>query len=141
MLNFTYEDGKLVAVSTELGRRPETINRNDFGCLDTARTVAAEATALTGRIHLGIDKGDYTSPRYDVIEAPAVGQEVSYAFNGDYYPAGKIVRVSAGPRYRRVQTDRGVVFWRTGDTSGRWAKAGGTWTMVAGTHSRLNPEF
>ena len=138
MLNFTYADGKLVAVGTECSR--EAINRNDFTCINTARTVASEATALTGRLHIGIDKGGHTSPRFDVIEAPAVGADVSYAFNGDYYPAGKITRVS--PTLAQVATDRGYVFYRNGGPdSGRWARAGGTWTMVGGNIDRRNPEF
>jgi hypothetical protein len=135
MLNFTYVNGKLTSVSTSWTR--DAINRNDLTNLAHAEEVAQDATALTGRLHIGVDKGDHTWPRYDVIEAPVVGAEVSRAFNGDYYPAGKIVKVSAS--LRRVQTDQGVVFYRRGQ-SGQWLE-GGTWTMVAGSIERRNPSF
>lgn len=136
MLNFTYSlDGKLVSVSTDFTQ--DAINRNDFTCFDTAKAVAAEATTLTGKLHIAADRGQWTSPRYDVIEAPAVGTEVSRAFNGDYYPAGKIVKVSAS--LRRVVTEDGTVFYRRGN-SDVWISAG-TWGMSIGRTSRLNPSF
>jgi hypothetical protein len=137
MLNFTYTDGwkTLVKVSAEFSA--DAFNRNDFKTLETAEKVAADATALTGNLHIAVDQGPSWSPRYDVIEAPRVGAEVSYGFNGDYYPAGKITKISAS--LRRVQTDRGDVFFRRGQTAA-WVK-NGTWSMVQGTINRRNPEF
>lgn len=139
MLNFMLDpvSGNVVEITTECKRGAE--NRNDWRSLDAAKVVATKATAFSGKLHLAVDRGAHTSPRYDVIEAPAVGDEVSYAFNGDYYPAGKINRVSAS--LNRIATDAGHVFYRTGKDSGRWVRAGGTWSMVAGTHDRRNPEF
>ncbi len=136
MLNFTYTaDGTLTKVSAEFSRDAQ--NRNDFKTFDRAKQVAADATALTGTLHIGVDAGQWTSPRYDVIEAPKVGADVSYAFNGDYYPAGKIVKISTS--LRRVETSTGKVFFRRGE-SGQWVNAG-TWTMVPGIHDRRNPSF
>ena len=136
MLNFTYSfDGKLVSVSTDCTQ--DAINRNDMADFAHAGRIAADATELTGKLHIAADRGQYTSPRYDVIEAPVVGTEVSRAFNGDYYPAGKIVKVSAS--LRRVVTEDGTVFYRRGNTD-VWL-SGGTWGMSIGRTSRLNPSF
>lgn len=135
MLSFTYTNGKLTAVSAEYSR--DAVTRNDMASLAQANLIAAEATELTGRLHIGVDQGNHTSPRYDVIEAPVVGAEVSRGFNGDYYPAGKIVKVSAS--LRRVQTSDGTVFYRRAN-SAAWV-SGNTWAMVAGTVSRLSREF
>lgn len=135
MLNFIYANGKLAEVTTDCSR--EAVNRNDMKALSDAERIAAEATELTGRLHVAADRGAYTSPRYDVIEAPVVGSEVSRAFNGDYYPAGKIVRVSKS--LRRVVTEDGTVFFRVRNTDS-W-RANGTWFMSPGRVSKLNPSF
>lgn len=135
MLNFTFSNDKMVSVSTEVSN--DAINRNDFTSFGYAEAVAREATTLTGKLHIAADRGQWTSPRYDVIEAPAVGTEVSRAFNGDYYPAGKIVKVSAS--LKRVATEDGTVFYRRGNTD-VWVSAG-TWGMSIGRTSRLNPSF
>lgn len=135
MLNFTYKNGELIAVSTECTR--DAINRNDIIGMAHAEKIAQEATTLTGKLHVACDRSASTSPRYDVIEAPTVGSEVSRGFNGDYYPAGMIVKVSSS--LRRVVTDTGVVFYRRRQ-SDTWV-SGGMWCMVAGRHDRLNPSF
>lgn len=135
MLNFTYKNGELVDVSTEWMR--DAINRNDMKTMADAEEIAQHATTLTNRLHIACDRGNSTWPRYDVIEAPTVGSEVSRGFNGDYYPAGKIVKVS--PSLKRIQTDNGTVFYRRRQ-SDVWI-AEGTWCMVNGRHDRLNPSF
>jgi hypothetical protein len=135
MLTFNYIGAALVGVTSEYS--PNGINRNDIENLAQAKGIAAQATALRGVLYLGIDKGPCNYPRYDVVEAPALGHEVSYAFNGDYYPAGRIVKISDS--LRRVATDQGHIFFRRRET-GSWIKDG-TWTMVRGVHNRLNPEF
>lgn len=135
MLNFTYSNGSLVLVSTDYS--PEAMNRNDMTGILHAEMIAADATKLTGKLHIAVDRGDHTWPRYDVIEAPVVGSEVSRAFNGDYYPAGKIVRISAS--LKRVVTEDGTVFYRRGIT-GTWI-ADGTWAMCPGSIDKRNPSF
>jgi len=139
MLTFTYSNDTLTAVHTpgDGTDHPGAITRNDMTDMAHAERIAADATALTGRRHVAADKGNHTSPRYDVIEAPTVGSEVSRGFNGDYYPAGTIVKVSKS--LRRVETSDGTVFFRLHQTAS-W-RAGGTWFMVAGTHDERNPSF
>lgn len=116
---------------------PNWIGRHDIVSLDHAKKLAAAAYALTGKLHMGIDNGECVWPRYDVIEAPVIGDEVSYAFNGDYYPCGTITKISAS--MRRVETSTGTVFYRR-KLSGRWVY-NGTWSMVHGHISKLNPSF
>ena len=138
MLTFTYTNGTLTAVHPlGEGHDQGAINRNDILNMAHAEEIAADATALTGRLHVAADKGSHTSPRYDVIEAPTVGSEVSRGFNGDYYPAGQIIKVSKS--LRRVETSDGTVFFRLRQTAS-W-RANGTWYMTAGTHNERNPSF
>ncbi len=135
MINFTYTDGKLTKVSTEYSQ--DAINRNDMLSIAHAEKIAADATSLTSKLHIGVNRGNSMWPRFDVIEAPRVGSEVSKAFNGDYYPAGTIVKVSKS--LRLVTTSTGQKFYRRGQT-GTWL-AGGMWAMVPGTISERNPSF
>ena len=135
MLSFRYDDGILVEVSAEY--LSGAVDRNDMKTPADAERIAREAYRLTGRWYLPVDAGEWTSPRYDVIEAPTVGAEVSKGFNGDYYPCGKIVSVSA--TFKKVTTDQGMSFYRRGQ-SATWLE-GGIWVMVSGRKSELNPSF
>lgn len=143
MLYFMYKNDALVEITNNHDRAHYcednrlVVNRNDFGSIQVAEKVAAEATEMTGNRYIAIDAGSNVSPRYDVIEAPKVGDEVSYAFNGDYYPDGEIVQVSDS--LRRVVTSTGGVYWRKRQT-GAWKKDK-TWTMVRGHIDRRNPHF
>src|ERR1039458_2028661 len=56
--------------------------------------IARYLEALTRRKFLGVDEGSNVSPRFDIIELFSVGDPVSYAFNGDYYPDGYIVKIT-----------------------------------------------
>lgn len=116
-------------------------DRNDFKSFATAEAYAARATELTGKLHIPTDSGAHVSPRYDVIEAPEVGDDVSYAFNGDSYPCGKIVKISES--MRRIETHdekRGKrVFYRRGQ-SAAWI-ADKTWSLVPGHVYTQNPSF
>lgn len=114
------------------------LNRNDFKTFQAAEIVAAEATALGGDAYMAVDSGPNVSPRYDVIRAPALGDKVSYAFNGDYYPCGEITRISPSGAVITV-SEGGKRFHRRG-LSGAWVNAG-TWCLVPGHISRLNPSF
>jgi hypothetical protein len=73
----------------------------------------------------------------DIGEAPAVGDEVSYAFNGDYYPCGTIKSISAS--FRLIITTEGQKFYRRRE-SACW-KYNGVWSMVDGHREELNPHF
>lgn len=142
MLNFRYSNNRLLEVTADYARTKDEsagrwCNRNDFTSIGPAEVVAQDATALTGDVYLATDTPN-TSPRFDVIRAPKVGDEVSYAFNGDYYPDGKIVRVSKSMRV--VKTDTGHTYYRRGKTAA-WVQTGGTWVLVQGHVSRRNPSF
>lgn len=112
-------------------------SRNDFDSMMLAQQIADSATRLTGRTYIATDAGEGCYPRFDVIEAPAVGDEVSYAFNGDYYPCGRITSISK--TMKLITTDTGRKFYRQGNR-GLWLN-GGMWSLVAGHISRMNPEF
>ena len=71
------------------------LTRHDLQSLAEAEMLAAAAQEATGKAYLAIDSGGGCYPRFDVIEAPVVGEDVSYAFNGDYYPCGQIKSISA----------------------------------------------
>ena len=145
MLHFFYSpEGKLVKVATECkdatpidAEGNKNTARWDFTTLEIAEKIAADATELTGEKYIATDAGDWCSPRYDVIRAPKVGDEVSKAFNGDYYPEGTIVKISDS--MRRIETSTGKVFFRRKKT-GSWLYKG-MWSMVGGHTNRWNPEF
>lgn len=124
-------------VRAEKAQGRKVRNRNDLGCMAEAKAFALYATELTGEQFIPVDRGSSHHPRYDFVKAPKVGEEVSYAFNGDYYPCGKITKVSAS--LRRVETSEGRVFWRRKLTAS-WIN-NGTWSMVQGHIDRRNPSF
>ena len=68
--------------------------------------------------------------------------ECSKAFNGDYYPVGKVIHVS--PSYKIITTVEANgtrrKFYRVGRTGG-WRQTGGTWMLVAGSIDERNPSF
>lgn len=102
-----------------------------------AAGVAKVLTDKTGDLWIATDAGPGVYPRYDVVEAPKVGEKVSYAFNGDYYPCGEIVSISESLRV--IKTSSGKRFYRR-KLTGAWIN-NGTWCLVPGHVSRLNPEF
>lgn len=118
------------------------LNRTDITSLEQAQALADSASGTIGYPFLAVDRGTHVSPRYDVIEAPMVGDEVSMAFNGDYYPVGKITRIGAG--YKQIKVvgpDGDKVFRRRGGENGPGWLYQRTWRLVDGKHSRLNQEF
>jgi hypothetical protein len=123
-----------------------SLNRPDCGQYETRHNwksfarveeIAAQLTEATGVRYLAVDKGAHTSPRYDVIKAPTVGEEVSRYFNGDGYPAGEIAKIS--PSFKRIETTTGVVFFRRRLTDS-WIN-NGTWGMAGGHRNDRNPSF
>lgn len=138
--------GELVAVTNDLTvntAAPRTgarkLCRWDFKTFADAEAMAVRANALHGGrlVYIPTDAGSSVSPRYDVQEAPKVGDMVSRGFNGDYYPAGQIVKISKS--LKRIETDTGKVFFRVRQT-GSW-RNDGTWSMVQGHRKELNPSF
>lgn len=124
-------------------RKPDNGDFHGLKSWRAAQEFAKECTVAFGYLFLAADRGASTWPRYCVVEAPRLGEEVSKYFNGDAYPCGKIVKVSRPPFCRRVETDKGYVFHRAGlgATSATWKLAGGTWSMVPGIRNDYNREF
>lgn len=109
-------------------------NRNDWRTMEQAEQVAADLTGKLGVRYITTDAGKHVSPRYDVIACPVVGAEISYAFNGDSYPDGKIKSISAS--LKRIESDTGRVYFRR-RLSGAWISEG-TWSMQYGHVSTYN---
>lgn len=121
--------------------------------LETYEQAIAAAERLSeeqGAQYWAEDRGAHVSPRYAVIRAFTIGEPVSYGFNGDSYPAGRIVAMSAlpkgsskaeGHRIITVQNHNGNVrkFWRR-RLSGSW-KYDQTWSLQHGWHNERNPSF
>jgi len=133
--------GRVVEVSEEHQPRPgdylNWINRNSF-TRRAAISVAEEANALNdGHHYLASDEGPNVYPRFDVIRAPALGDKVSYAFNGDSYPDGEIIKIS--PTFKVIATSTGSRYYRRGHRSS-WVKDG-TWSLVIGHVYKQNPSF
>ena len=129
-----------VDLSLENYRDPSWISRHDITSFEHAEQIASQANALigAGTALIPIDSGEHCWPRYDVVEAPKVGDKVSRCINGDYYPDGEIVKVS-GQNSRIVTTSTGRKYYRR-RLSGAWV-ADKFYSMVSGHISRLNPEF
>jgi len=125
-------------------RRDGWQDRNDWRELgyDGVCRIAAELSAATGRLYLGTDAGPHVSPRYDVVEAPRVGDKVSRSFNGDSYPCGDVVSISASGRVITARESDGSLrkFYRRRQT-GSWIQSGGTWSLIGGHVSERNPSF
>lgn len=90
-----------------------------------------------GGMWVAVDRGENVWPRFGVTRVPQVGEPVSYGFNGDSYPDGFVTRVS---KTLQITTDTGNVYRRKGAT-GTWVRTGGTWRLVRGHVSALNPSF
>lgn len=116
------EDGKYVG-------RIESFER--------AESLAARLTTQEGKTYLPVDRGEWVWPRYTVIEAPVLGEFCSMGFNGDYYPQGKIVKISKD--YRIITLDNGKRFWRR-KLSESW-KYDKMWGLVPGNRDERNPSF
>lgn len=127
--------GYQLATENDDARHRET--RWDWKEFTQAENVANSLTTTSGKLYIAVDRGECVAPRYDVIEAPALGDAVSYTFNGDTTPCGFISKISKS--LRRIETTEGRVFYRQG-TTGTW-KNGRTWSMVNGHHTERNPHF
>jgi hypothetical protein len=122
-----------VANERDESERRTAESRWDWKTFEAAQEVAA----ALGQGYIATDAGHGVSPRYDVIELPKVGDKVSYAFNGDYYPCGEIASISK--TLKCITTTEGRKFYRVRQT-GCW-KSDGTWSLVSGHISKQNPEF
>lgn len=119
----------------------------DFKSFEEVEAIAVKLTELTGETYLAYDNGSHTSHRFGVMVPPKVGDDVSYGFNGDCYPCGKVVRITKGWRIYTENPDKPegaprkhLMFNRKRKTSG-WVMKGGTWGLVKGIVDERNPSF
>lgn len=134
-------EGKVIDVANHSNQsdREQWLTRHQIVDILHANRIASQASEATGRLHTAVDAGPCVWPRFDVEEAPRVGEKVSYGFNGDYYPDGEIVSVTPGT-LRVVKTSTGNTYYRRKQT-GMWLRKGGTWAMVNGHVDVRNPSF
>lgn len=117
-------------------------NRNDFDSFMMAQAIADAASKFADKPgkYIAVDKGPDVSPRFDVIAAPQVGDDVSMYFNGDAYPIGKIVAIK--PDLKRIVVDgskRGRLIFIRRNQSAAWLNKG--WSLVPGIRNDFNLEF
>ena len=112
-------------------------NAWDWKTMQDAEDVVMLLNLHNDEQYLAVDKGPSVSPRYDVVHMPQVGDAVSYGFNGDYYPCGKIASISK--TLKKITTTEGKEFYRRRQT-GSWVM-NGTWSLVHGTIDERNPHF
>lgn len=116
----------------------EWVSRWNWDTAAEAQKVADAAEARSGHVFLVSDRGGWVSPRFDVVEAPRIGDKVSKSFNGDSYPDGEIVKIAKN--YRYVQTSTGRKYWKKGKTAS-FVLTGGTFYMISGHVEERNPHF
>lgn len=140
MLFIKIVNGKAVYATATYPKRSQHSfeTRNNWKTMEDAERRANQLNQNNGPVYLAIDNGPNVHPRFDIIEAPCVGEPVSYSFNGDSYPDGKIVHISKAPGYKVVTTDTGSKYYRR-KQSARWMKQGGTWSMILGHVTERNP--
>ena len=110
---------------------------HDLKSFEGACLLAVSLSEESGLNYIGIDRGEWVWPQYGVILAPRVGEDVSYTFNGDCYPCGRIKSISKS--LKLITTTTGHKFYRRRLT-GSWIN-GDTWTLISGHVSKLNPSF
>lgn len=147
MLVFVYSvaSGKMIRVTDNLrgvdwtDPKKKVIGRQEIETFEQALEIANEGSRLLRKPLLACDNGNGIWPRYDVILAPQVGDDVSKAFNGDSYPCGKITKISKS--YKRIETDKGIKFFRRRESDGWYEGGRGGFAMVMGIHNERSREF
>lgn len=115
-------------------------DQDRFDTMEAAALQASILEQMTGDHHFAY-RTSYVFNPFKVFKAPKVGDVVSMGFNGDYYPVGKITRISK--TYRKIVTKsedgHSRIFWRVGK-SATW-KFARTFTLIEGVHDERNPSF
>lgn len=133
MATFTVYDGS--------GRKLYARGKHQVNALDSFAEAQALADAAMkqhpGRVFLPYDYGESVWPRYGIMEPPAVGDDVSMGFNGDYYYVGKVEKI--GKNYRQIKAG-GKWFYRR-KLRPAWREAKSPFALVNGIRNELNPSF
>lgn len=108
----------------------------DKSDITSVEELAEKATEFTGEKHEAIETG--CRPRYDIIRMPAVGDDISYSFNGDTRPCGQIASVSKTGKL--ITSTEGHKFYRNGKLGASWVM-NKTWSMVRGHRDERNPHL
>lgn len=136
MLYIKVENGKAVKVFGQYVADSNAQSRWDWKSFQQVQQLAEECSTLAAKTYLAVDAGECVFPRFDVIEAPVVGDPVSKAFNGDSYPEGEIVKITAT---LQIKTSTGKVFRRVKNTA-CWKDSNG-YGMSSGHHDERNPHI
>ena len=114
---------------------------SDLKSYAEAEVIAHQITVLTGETYIAFDDGPGTSHQFGCMPLLKIGEDVSYGFNGDYYPCGKIVRITPSLRIIAEKADGSKSVFNRRKQSSRWVKVGGTWSLVKGIHNDRNESF
>lgn len=139
MLYFNVQNDQVTGIADHLmdiEDKRTWVSRWDLNSLEDAQLLADKVTAFAGKPYIATDAGSSTFPRFDVREAPQVGDKVSYSFNGDSYPCGVITSISKTGK--RITTSEGKIFNRYKQTGSYKSHC---WYMVAGHIEERNPHF
>lgn len=139
MLYFELQSGKAVRATSENPKNYSGYTcRIDFKSMSDAESIADDLNDIAGEeLFIATDGGQGLYPRWDVVRLPQIGDEVSYAFNGDYYPDGTVTRISESKRV--ITTSSGKRYYRFRLT-GTWLHSH-MWSLVPGHVDRRNPHF
>lgn len=139
---FKDSDGNVIAYDRVVHLRNNSARHGDIRSYDAAKKLAEQITEFTGELHIGYEHGDWTSDMFGVIKAPAVGDECSMGFNGDYYPVGRITRITTGWRVYTIDANGKKHTFNRRKNSSSWKEVGSSpFHMVQGHHDERNPSF
>ena len=118
------------------------IRQCDFETFVQAEAAAKKLTEVMGRLYIPTTNGEEgRRARYEVVEVPAVGDEVSRGFNGDYYPCGKIVRVTKALTVIAEDENGFQSRFRRVKQTGSWKLENMPYYLVFGRVDERSPHF
>lgn len=96
----------------------------DYESFEEVQDIAVKISEITGQQWIAYDDGEWTSHRFGIMEPPKVGDEVSYGFNGDYYPCGTIAKITKAGVSRLAKAKSSTVVIKS-VRAGLWLAAPG----------------
>ncbi len=109
-----------------------------FETFELAQNRCAALIAETGKEHVAY-KTNFVFDKFAVAMLPQIGDSVSMSFNGDSYPCGEIVRITA--KHNSVFTSTGHVFKRSSPMGWKEGSKNNSFSMILGVHDERNPSF